>query len=118
MSLHQVKQDSQKSFRSVLEEFYKTDKIFTASKYARIRVREIHWLNDKILPDVYSEPSQTSEMELFMKIRSTHSEMFLKIGVTKKWAHSLKNTFGKIYFLVKLQDIKVNSLTGIFQGFC
>ena len=109
MSLHQVKQDSQKSFRSVLEEFYKTDKIFTASKYARIRVREIHWLNDKILPDVYSDPSQTSEMELFMKIRIRHSELFLKIGVTKKWAHSLKNTFGRIYFLVKLQDISLQT---------
>ena len=32
----------------------------------------IHWLNEKILPEVYSESSQTSKMELFMKIRSRH----------------------------------------------
>ena len=44
----------------------------------------MHWLNEKILPEVYSEPSQTSEMELFVKIRSRHSELFLKIGVTKE----------------------------------
>ena len=44
----------------------------------------IHWLNKKILPEVYSEPSQTSEMELFVKIQSRHSELFLKIGVNKE----------------------------------
>ena len=44
----------------------------------------MHWLNEKILPEVYSEPNQTSEMELFVKIRSRHSELFLKIGVTKE----------------------------------
>ena len=44
----------------------------------------IHWLNKKILPEVYSEPSQTSEMKLFVKIRSRHSELFLKIGVIKE----------------------------------
>ena len=44
----------------------------------------IHWLNEKLLPDVYSEPSQTSKMKLFVKLRSWHSELFLKIGVTKE----------------------------------
>ena len=44
----------------------------------------MHWLNEKILPEVYSEPSQTSEMELFVKIRSRHPELFLKISVTKE----------------------------------
>ena len=44
----------------------------------------IHWLNKKILPEVYSEPSQTSEMELFVKIQSRHSALFLKIGVNKE----------------------------------
>ena len=42
----------------------------------------IHWLNKKIVPEVYLEPSQTSEMKLFVKIRSRHSELFLKTGVT------------------------------------
>ena len=44
----------------------------------------ILWLNKKILPEVYSEPSQTSKMALFVKIQRRHSELFLKIGVTKK----------------------------------
>ena len=41
-------------------------------------------LTKKILPEIYSEPSQTSEMKLFVKIRNRHSELFLKIGVTKE----------------------------------
>ena len=45
----------------------------------------MHWLNEKLLPQVYSEPSQTSERELFVKIRSRHSELFLKIGVTMEF---------------------------------
>ena len=44
----------------------------------------INWLNEKILPDVYSEPSQTSETQIFVKIPSKHSEVLLKIGVTKE----------------------------------
>ena len=65
----------------------------------------IHWLNKKILPEVYSEPSQASEMNLFVKIQSRHSELFLKIGVTKKQAHSLKSIRNGVYFLIKLQAI-------------
>ena len=44
----------------------------------------INWFNKKILPEAYSEPSQTSEMELFVRIRSRHSGLFLKIGATKE----------------------------------
>ena len=44
----------------------------------------IHQLNKKILPEVYSEPSQTYELKLFVNIRSRHSELLLKIGVTKE----------------------------------
>ena len=44
----------------------------------------IHWLNKKILPEVYSEPSQTSEMKLFVKMPSRHSKLSLKIGFTKE----------------------------------
>ena len=46
--------------------------------------RCIHWLNKKLLPEVYSEPSQKFKTEFFVKIRSRHSELFLKIGVTKE----------------------------------
>ena len=28
----------------------------------------VHWLNEKILPKVYSEPSPTSKMNCFVKI--------------------------------------------------
>ena len=41
----------------------------------------MHWLNEKLLPEVYLEPNQTSEIKLFVKIRRRHSELFLKIGV-------------------------------------
>ena len=44
----------------------------------------IQWLNKKIQPEVYSEPSQTSHMKLYMKMQSRNSELFLKIGVTKE----------------------------------
>ena len=88
----------------------------------------IYWLNPKILLGVYSEPSQTYEMEIFVFLLSSHSELFLKIGVTKEYVHSLKTTCKRVYFS-KVADelscsfkpanlIKVNSLTGIFQRFC
>ena len=44
----------------------------------------IYWLNKNVLPEVYSEPSQTSEMKFFVKIRGRHSELFLKIVVAKE----------------------------------
>ena len=69
----------------------------------------IHWLNKKILPDVYSEPSQTSEMKLFVKVRSRHSELFSKIGITKEEAHSLKDTCEGVYLLVKVKAISLQN---------
>ena len=44
----------------------------------------IYWLNKNVLPGVYSEPSQTFEIKLFVKIRGRHSELFYKIVVTKE----------------------------------
>ena len=44
----------------------------------------IYWLNKNVLPEVYSEPSQTSEMKFFVKIQGRHSELFLKIVVAKE----------------------------------
>ena len=69
----------------------------------------INWLNKKILPEVYSEPSKISEMKLFVKIRSRHSALFIKIGVTKEEAHSLKSTCEGVYFLVKVQAISLQT---------
>ena len=79
-----------------------------------------NWLNDKILPDVYSEPSQTSEMELFVKMQNIHSELFLKIGVTTFLEKYLRKDlfFSKVAGYKPANLLKVNSLTGIFQGFC
>ena len=68
----------------------------------------IHWLNKKILPQVHLEPSQTSEMRLFVKIQSRHSELFFKLGVTLFFSK------GAGYRPENL--LKVNSLTGFFQG--
>ena len=46
--------------------------------------RCVHWLNEKLLPEVYSEPSQKCNIEFLVKIRRRHSELFLQIGVTKE----------------------------------
>ena len=69
----------------------------------------MHLLNKKILPEVYSEPSQTSGMKLFVKIRSRHSELFLKIGVTKEQAYFLKSTCEGVYFLVTVHAISLQT---------